>query len=168
MIRLGLFIAAYSFLLFTNPAFSHQEKAAITQVLVNERSGHLEAAHRFYIHDAEHAVKLITGKSADIFESQETQKSFYDYVISHFSLYVDEQPLELNAIGFEIEGLFFWAYQEIPFNQALLNNKEIGIRHSSLQEFWPDQIDTVNFESGNGQIETAVFPEIDIVVRLKF
>lgn len=148
--------------------FSHQEKAAVTEILINERSGHLEVAHRFYLHDAEHAVKLMGGNGADIFKSRETQKVFYDHVVRNFALYIDEQPLKLKNIGFEIEDLFFWAYQEMPLDENLLLAEAIHVHHSSLQHFWPDQINTVNFEPTRGKVKTAIFETNSDLIRLAF
>lgn len=168
MIRFWALCALFSSLLFiSNQAFSHQEKAAITQVLLNDRSGLLEIAHRFYIHDAEHAVKLITGKGSDIFESREIQATFYEHVISNFSLIIDHQRLELEPIGFEMEGRYFWAYQEVAFTSDSLKNRTIEVHHSSLQEFWPDQINTVNVESGD-HVKTAIVETHDELIRLEF
>ena len=150
---------------FSPSVLTHQEKAAITQILLNERSGHLEIAHRFYIHDAEHAVKLITGNKLDIFASQEAGAAFYAYVTHHFDLFIKDQPVELAAIGFEIEGNFFWAYQEMLLTEPV---QSIQVRHTSLQEFWPDQVNTLNFESGTGQVKTAVFEGTDGLTQLEF
>ena len=36
---------------------AHEMKSAITKVLFNQRTGNIEVMHRFYVHDAEHAVK---------------------------------------------------------------------------------------------------------------
>lgn len=163
------FWSIVSFLLcVSHSAFSHQEKSAITQILLNNRNGYLEVAHRFYIHDAEHAAKLITGKPADIFNSEDTQKAFYEHVVSNFSLRINDQSLQLKNIGFELEGLFFWAYQEIAFDPAFLSNSFIEVQHSSLQKFWPDQVNTVNLESGKGKVTTAIFQAGSEPSRLEF
>lgn len=136
------------------PAFAHQQKAAITQVLFNPRTGNIEVAHRFYLHDAEHAVRQIFGRDADILGSRETQSLFAEYVGERFAMTDDgETPLPLAAVGFEIERRFFWVYQETPVKAGI---KELTFRHDALRDLWPEQINTINVE-GIGTVRTATF-----------
>lgn len=136
------------------PAFAHQQKAAITKILFNPRTGNIEVMHRFYLHDAEHAVRQIFSKDADILGSRQTQQDFADYVAARFEL-IDavEGPLPLDFIGVELERNFIWVYQETPAKESL---KTLGIRHNALRDLWPQQINTVNVE-GVGEIKTATF-----------
>ncbi len=136
------------------PAFSHQQKAAITKVLFNPRTGNIEVMHRFYLHDAEHAVRQIFGKDADILGSSETQSLFADYVGERFAMTDDGvSALPLVPVGFEIERQFFWVYQETP---AKADIEHLTIRHDALRDLWPQQINTVNIE-GLDEIKTATF-----------
>ncbi len=56
-------------LLFANSAHAHKIKTAFSILLFNERTGNLEAVHRFYLHDAEEAVWALFDKNADIIGS---------------------------------------------------------------------------------------------------
>ncbi|MBO6504946.1 MAG: hypothetical protein JJ850_16870 [Kordiimonadaceae bacterium] len=134
------------------PTIAHQQKAAITKVLFNPRTGNIEVMHRFYLHDAEHAVRQIFGKSADIISSTETQSLFADYVSERFAMTDDGvTPLPLTPVGFEIERRFFWVYQETPVREGI---EELTFRHDALRDLWPEQINTINVE-GLGDIRTA-------------
>lgn len=136
------------------PAFAHQQKAAITKVLFNPRTGNIEVMHRFYLHDAEHAVRQIFGGDADIISSKQTQSLFADYVGERFAMTDDGvNPLPLSAVGFEIDRNFFWVYQETPVKPDI---SELTFRHDALRDLWPQQINTVNVE-GAGPIRTATF-----------
>jgi len=138
---------------FTVPAAAHQQKAAITKVLFNPRTGNIEVMHRFYMHDAEHAVRQIFGKDADIIGSAETQSVFADYVSERFALTSGETSLPLSPVGFEIERVFFWVYQETPMVSGI---DDLTIKHDALRDVWPHQINTVNIE-GLGDVKTATF-----------
>lgn len=132
---------------------AHELKTALSTVLFNERTGNIEVVHRFNIHDAEHAVREVFGQTADIIGSDETQDTFADYVVERFSLYEsDGKPIPLEYLGFEIEGKFFWVYQEAPATEAA----QLVMSHNALREIWPDQINTVNIE-GRGDIQTLTF-----------
>ncbi len=145
---------------YTVPAAAHQQKAAITKVLFNPRTGNIEVMHRFYMHDAEHAVRQIFGKDADIIGSAETQSIFADYVGERFALISGETELPLSPVGFEIERVFFWVYQETPITDGI---SDLTIKHDALRDVWPQQINTVNIE-GLGEVKTATF---DGTIELK-
>jgi len=138
---------------FMVPAVAHQQKAAITKVLFNPRTGNIEVMHRFYMHDAEHAVRQIFGKDADIIGSAETQSVFADYVGERFALINGETALPLSPVGFEIERVFFWVYQETPMVTGI---DDLTIKHDALRDVWPQQINTVNIE-GLDEVKTATF-----------
>ena len=96
------------------PALSHQIKSAISTVLFNANSGNLEVMHRFFLHDAEHAVKIIADKNADIIADESTQQLFADYVTERFNIIENNAPLPLEKVGYELDGKFLWVYQEVP------------------------------------------------------
>lgn len=135
------------------PTAAHQQKAAITKVLFNPRTGNIEVMHRFYLHDAEHAVRQIFGKDADIIGTTETQSIFADYVSERFGLKSGEVELPLSPVGFEIERAFFWVYQETPMVDDI---RDLTIKHNALRDVWPQQVNTVNIE-GLDEVKTATF-----------
>lgn len=135
---------------------AHQQKSAISTVLFNPRTSNIEISHRFRLHDAEHAVKEIWGKNADILDSKITQKQFTEYVNQRFTV-LDSQNkmLPLSMVGYEIEGQFFWVYQETSEPTKLAN---ISIRHDALRDIWPSQVNTINVE-GKGALQTLTFTD---------
>lgn len=136
---------------------AHEMKSAITKVLFNQRTGNIEVMHRFYVHDAEHAVKKLLDKSADLIAKPSTRDSFALYVSSHFQLKSDGQDLKLNLVGNELDGRFFWVYQEVAIPQQLT---QLDVRHDSLQTLWKDQVNVINIE-GRGKVKTLKFtPEL--------
>ncbi|RVT45262.1 hypothetical protein EMM73_14510 [Rheinheimera sediminis] len=132
---------------------AHEMKSAVTKVLFNQRTGTIEIMHRFYLHDAEHAVKKLLDKSADLLAKQSTRDSFALYVSSHFQLRTSGQDLKLTLVGSELDGRFFWVYQEVTIPQQLT---QLELRHDSLQSLWPDQVNVVNIE-GRGKVKTLKF-----------
>ena len=133
---------------------AHEMKTALTKVLFNERSGNIEVMHRFYVHDAEHGVKQLFDKSADLINSEQTQQTFSEYVSAHFALStLDGQPIELTLLGGQLDGRFFWVYQEASDPGQLAG---LRIKHNSLQALWPKQVNTVNIE-GKGEVKSLSF-----------
>jgi hypothetical protein len=150
---------------------AHQQKTAISTVLFNPRTNNIEIMHRFRVHDAEHAVKEILGKNADIIDSKKTQKQFGDYVHQRFNLFDnDEQALPLKMVGVELDGKFFWVYQETTqLTQSTRLNQfdNMTIRHDALRDLWPEQVNTINIE-GKGKLQTLTFTDSIELLKLTF
>ncbi|MDC8829221.1 hypothetical protein OIK42_00475 [Alteromonas sp. chi3] len=137
-------------------AVAHQQKIAITTVLFNPRTENIEIMHRFNLHDAEHAVKALFKKTADILDDQETQTAFAGYVAERFMLRnAEESNLALKLVGYEVDGKHFWVYQETEQPPALAG---LQVRHDALRDLWPSQVNTINVE-GKGDLQTLTFTE---------
>lgn len=132
------------------PLQAHQQKAAFTQVLLNERSGLLEISHRFLLHDAEHAVKQLFDNRADIIANPATQQRFADYVVSRFAIVDDVgEALAMSFVGVEIDRSFIWVYQQ----SSPPKTQRLTITHKALLDLWPGQENMVNVE-GLGELKT--------------
>ncbi|PRO73210.1 hypothetical protein C6Y40_12735 [Alteromonas alba] len=157
----------YALLIFMacGQAVAHQQKTAITTVLFNPRTENIEIMHRFNLHDAEHAVKALFKKTADILDDKETQTQFARYVSNRFVLFnAQNDSLPLNLVGFEVEGKHFWVYQETAQPPAL---EGLQIRHDALRDLWPEQVNTINVE-GNGDLKTLTFTDSVELLEVHF
>lgn len=134
-------------------AFAHKQKAAVTEVTFNIRSGMIEVAHRFIIHDAEHAIRDAAGERRDLINDEDAQQFFAEYVASHFDLTVNDRLANLTLLGGEIEGGHIWIYQEAP---APFFVTRISLSQSALTEVWPGQVNTVNVRTGE-VVQTLTF-----------
>ena len=135
-------------------ASAHRESAAITKILFNTQTNNIEIMHRFYMHDAEHAVRVLIDKDADVISGQKTRDDFAKYVQERFAIAGDNgEPLPLKLVGHEVEGKFLWVYQETGDVKDL---KSLTIIHNALRDIWPNQVNTVNVE-GKYKLRTATF-----------
>lgn len=147
-------LTASLLLLLSGHAAAHQLKAAMTTVLINERSGNLELMHRFYLHDTEHAVESLLGGHADLFKSAKDRENFAKYVNRKVALQLaDKTPLKLSLVGQEIDGKFFWVYQETKIPAKF---SAIRMQQGALRDVWSEQVNMVNFE-GKGKVKTLHF-----------
>lgn len=151
------------------PLQAHQLKTAITTVLFNERTGNIEVMHRFYLHDAEHAIEAVVGKDADLHADEATKDAFSNYVMDHFAMRtLAGESLNLQTVGYQIDGPHFWVYQETPI-PAQING--LSLRHNSLQEVWSDQENMVNIErriAGKQIVQTVNFTVQDKWLEVVF
>ncbi len=131
-------------LLMAGFAHAHQMKTAITRVLFNERTHNIEIMHRFYVHDAEHALEKTTGKQVYLLENAQAQQEFAHYVTQHFALGLGSpESIPLTDVGQEVEGKFIWVYQELPIPEA---EQTLWFRFDAMQDYWPEQINQINIE----------------------
>jgi len=137
-----------------SPAHAHQKKEALTEILFNTRSGNLEVMHRFLLHDAEHAVKVLQNPNADIIADEKTREQFAQYAVERFMLLGDDgDTLKLQYVGYELDNAFIWVYQEVPLPEQL---QSLGVIHNALRDIWPEQNNLVNIRRDN-TIQTLNF-----------
>jgi hypothetical protein len=143
--KLSLFqLIVITLFLMSSQLLAHQKKEAITRVIFNERLNNIEIIHRFLIHDAEHATKILFGKSSDLIDSTNSQEQFANYVQENFSINKNaEIPLDLTTVGFEIDSRYIWIYQETALQSDIDN---LLITHNALRELWSDQVNLLNVE----------------------
>lgn len=156
MIRPFSLLALWACLVFValGGVSGHSRKAAITRVVLNERTGVIEVMHRFSLHDAEHAAPLIWPEEDNAtMRTDVWQIAFASYVAERFSLrYVRGELVPLKLVGQEVEGEFLWVYQEAPLGDGLA----FEVTHRALRDIWPTQANMVNFEF-RGVVRTITF-----------
>jgi hypothetical protein len=152
-IRRKLFLVVLA-VVVAMPAIAHQKQVAMTTVSFNQRTGSIEVIHRFYTHDTEHAMSLISGRRVDIVMYQEVQKAFGEYVHRNFQLLdQDRNSLPLSVVGVEVDGHFIRVYQETAIPKKMAG---LVVVNSSLLDLVPGQVNTVNVECGD-QLTTLQF-----------
>tara|TARA_R110000850_G_scaffold34996_3_gene93719 strand:+ start:2029 stop:2523 length:495 start_codon:yes stop_codon:yes gene_type:complete len=157
LIIVGLLIAA--------PSMAHQLKSSVTTVLFNKRTNNIELMHRFYLHDTEHAVAHLFKGKVDIISNKIDQQRFAKYVESHVALQtLNGEPLPLNLVGAQVDGKFFWVYQEAPIPVKIAG---IKMSNGALRDLWPSQVNMVNVE-GQGKIKTLNFTQDDTWLEARF
>ncbi|MCL1052116.1 hypothetical protein L2755_21195 [Shewanella abyssi] len=155
--KTNLIIAMVLCLLVSTVA-AHQQKTAVTTISFNHRVNNIEVMHKFYLHDAEHAVRDLFDSGADILSSKATQNTFADYVQQQFAIETNEgKSVPLSFVGLELDGRYLWIYQETSIPDKLSG---LSISNGALQELWPAQINLVNIE-GKGQLQSLLFDSSD-------
>ena len=145
-------------------ASAHQLQVAISTVRFIPRTATIEVIHRFYSHDAEHALSSMAGRRVDILRDEASQQAFGRYVGAHFQLRdQDERDLPLSLVGVELDGDFIWVYQEMPIPGSL---KGLAVSNSALLDEIPGQVNTVNVECA-GELETLEFSEKSTTARVE-
>ena len=141
-------------------ANAHQQKEAYTTLFFNERTNNLEIMHRFYLHDVEHAINSLNANNKNTDEKTvesdgSALKTFSAYIQSHFQIRsIEDDGIELDYVGAEIEGKYLWVYQELSMSNLDKNLKALKLNMTALQEVWPKQINHINIEK-KGVVRSA-------------
>ena len=136
-------------------SIAHEQKTALTDILYNERTGNLEIAHRFSLHDAEHALHKATERKADLTQSAEARADFAKYVAKRFALsFKNQKKLKLTLVGQELERGFLWVYQETRIPDPA--SAPFFIVNTILQDAVQGQVNTVNVRY-RSRVSTFVF-----------
>ncbi|MEM7706746.1 MAG: DUF6702 family protein [Pseudomonadota bacterium] len=129
-------------LLGANLAIAHEQKAAVTTIENNPRTGKVEVIHRFLLHDVEHAARDLGWPSSDLLSNPEDQARFAAYVASRFQVGLrDRGPVSLDLVGQEAEGRYLWVYQE---HSGDLKLGSLVVSNTVLRAIWPEQHHLVN------------------------
>lgn len=143
-ILFGFFGAFLSVALVISPAQAHEKNHALTTIVVKSNGASVEIMHRFYVHDVESVVKKLLKKNIDFVSDKEAQQFFGDYLKANFSMRLKEkQPITLDYVGHEVDGRYFWIYQEIT---SEIDVYGLEVQHKVLTDHLPSQHNLVNLE----------------------
>lgn len=160
MVPAKVFLAVVVLGLVSAPATLalHQLKTAQTVLSKNSRTSMLEVVHRFYVHDAEHAINSVTDTSGDIIKDPAVRAAFIGYVNKKFSLSAMARPIPLTLVGSEVKGQYLYIYQEVPLARLSLQQGvpfALKFTHAALQDIWESQLNMVLLE-GFGDTQSFV------------
>ncbi len=100
-------------------------------------------------------------------ESAESRRLFSNYVLNRFAMQAtlangENEELQLNFVGEEIDGQYLWVYQEIPND---IDITALTIVNLTLRDVWPEQSNLVNIER-EGEIYSLSFQGSDEVLSV--
>ena len=145
-------------------ASAHQLQVAISTVSFIPRMATIEVIHRFYSHDAEHALSSIAGRRVDILGDETSQKAFGRYVEAHFQLHDQgDKLIPMSLVGVELDGDLIWVYQETPIPGELTG---LTVSNTALLDKISGQVNTVNVECA-GELETLEFSDKSTTERVE-
>jgi len=153
-----LLIVLFAICALAEQARAHEQKLAMTEILINDRTGLVEVAHRFILHDAEAALNARSAANVDLVASADDRAEFAAYVAASFQLLAPRfPPPHLTVIGTEIKDGSIWVYQEMPIGSGA---DMLIMRHDALRDIWSEQVNAVIIRR-NGDHQTLIFSDSD-------
>ena len=126
----------------------HEFYVSLTEVRYNPRSGRLEVSIRVFPDDLDRALQEEHGiftQLASELEAPEADSLLGAYLLDHFSLELNGQPLELEYLGKEAEADAIWCYLE---SDSLSPPRTYQVVNSILVAHFPDQVNIVQVYQG--------------------
>lgn len=137
--------------LFSASASAHQLKFTETELRWRPNQQRLEVTHTVHLDDAMALLAQIGEPAGDLDIAAEAR--LLHYVGQHFAVGHHGEPVELTAVGAQIEGDYLWIYQERAM-PVLLQGLEV--RCDLLWDLFADAQNQVNFRVGD-EVRTLRF-----------
>ncbi len=96
-------------------AFAHPFFLSLTEVRYNENSQKLEIAQKIFWDDLEVSLAKYHKTSIDILNPSDKKvldKQIKEYLLTHNKIWVNDSPVTLNLLGYEVEEEAIWFYLE--------------------------------------------------------
>ena len=121
----------------------HKFYVSLTEVRFNSESGRIEVSIRIFPDDLDHALFESEGihtQLATELETPEADSLLELYLLEHFSLEVNGEPIELEFLGKEPEADAIWCYLE---SDQVAEPKAYTVYNSILTHTFEDQVNIV-------------------------
>jgi len=119
-------------ILYTFLAFLHPFYVSVTEIKHNEKAKSLEISCKVFFNDLEAALEKQSKTQLDILKPSERDRLnplINAYLQKHLQLKVNNKPVTLKYIGYEIEQDAAWCYLEVPQQSRV---KQIEVRNDIL------------------------------------
>lgn len=140
-------------------AMSHKFYYSNTEMVYQLDSSQLQITMRMFVDDVERA--LMVDRTTPLNLGDDSESPLADsllqvYMQSHFQLSQNGHPLEVEWIGFEVEGYdLIWAYLEVPY---LLPPNTLTVKNTVLFELFEEQVNEISLELRDKNISSEHFP----------
>lgn len=127
------------------PIAAHTYFFGVSDLIINQKSKHIEVIHQFTAHDIENAIAEINQISFSP-EHPKYDELVQSYIEKHFTLQRDNKVINMKWIGFEIKRGQLFAYQESTTQKFLTN---LVVKNTILVDTYVKQVNTVNYQDLN-------------------
>jgi hypothetical protein len=96
-------------------AFAHPFFLSLTEIRYNESSQKLEIAEKIFWDDLEVSLAKFHNTSIDVLNPKDKKlldKQITEYLLAHNKVWVNNAPVKLNVLGYEVEEEAIWFYLE--------------------------------------------------------
>jgi hypothetical protein len=130
----------YKWLIMGLFTLSHPFYVSVTEINHNEKDKTLEVSFKMFLDDTEKTLKKQYNMPVELTNPKDPKKAqemMGNYIKKHFQLKVNGKPVELEFVGFEVEGASIWSYFQVnKINEV----QKLDITDNILYEVYDTQI----------------------------
>ena len=151
--------------LFSHPTYkgSHPYYVSVTEIEYNTAAKEIQIACKIFTDDFEQALKGMYHTKIDLYHPQDkvlVDKQIKGYIQKHFHLKADDKTVNLNFIGYEIEGEAAWCFFSAGNITAV---KNIEVFNDLLYEYKKEQVNMMHTKvNGNRKSGRLSYPDTSI------
>ncbi len=153
----------YKWLLIGVFSFFHPFYVSVTEINHNAKTNMLEISCKLFLEDTEKTLQKQLNTPVELTNPKDLKKAqqqISDYVKKHLVIKVDGKLVNLEFIGYEVEGASLWSYYQVANISSV---HKIDISNNLLYELYDAQIGIVHAQVGSNKKSTRVnYPETNM------
>ena len=142
----------------------HPFFVSVTEINHNAKEKTLEISCKLFLDDTEKGIKKQLNTAVELTapkDLKKAQQQVSDYVKKHLAVKVDGRPVNLEFVGYEVEGASLWSYYQV---KNISSVHKIEVSNNLLYEMYDSQISIVHAQVGGNKKSTRVTnPETNMV-----
>lgn len=150
----------YKWLIMALFSMSHPFYVSVTEINHNEKDKTLEISCKMFLDDTEKTLKKQYNMSVELTKPKDPKKAqemMSSYVKKHLQLKVNGKPVEMDFIGFEVDGASIWSYFQVSRIEGV---QKLDIIDNILYELYDTQIGILHAQvKGNKKSTHINYPE---------
>lgn len=138
----------YKWLMIGAVALVHPFYVSVTEINHNAKEKTLEVSCKLFLEDTEKALQKQLGVPVELGNPKDQKKAqqlIADYVKKHLIIKADGKPVNLECIGYEVEGASLWSYYQA---KDISTVHKIDVSNNLLYEMYESQISIVHVQVG--------------------
>ena len=126
--------------LFFTGAATHPIYVSVAEVEYNGKSKSLEVTCKLFTDDFERALRLDYKTEVDLINPKDRNamdRLVMDYVLKHFTIYLDDKPVAIKYLGYELIDEAIYSYYEA---EKVTEPKTVGFFNTLLYSYHEQQL----------------------------
>jgi hypothetical protein len=136
----------YKWLMIGALGLFHPFYVSVTEINHNAKEKTLEISCKLFLEDTEKALQKQLGVPVELTSPKDLKKAqqqVSDYVKKHLLIKVDGKPVNLEFIGYEVEGASLWSYYQV---KDISSVHKVDVSSNLLYEMYDTQISIVHVQ----------------------
>ena len=153
----------YKWLMIGTLGLLHPFYVSVTEINHNAKEKTIEISCKVFLEDLEKTIKKQLNSAVELTnpkDQKKAQQQVSDYVKKHLIIKIDGKPVNLDFVGYEVEGASLWSYYQVSNISSV---HKIDVTDNLLYEAYDSQISIVHAQVGDTKKSSrATNPETNL------